>query len=79
MRYIWIWILIGIDVIWLISSIVDVVHTVKFAREHRRHGSVGDFINCMVEELEGSTVGFVVLHLFVLFIVSIVTWMESKM
>ena len=79
MRYIWIWILIGIDVIWLISSIVDVVHTVKFTREHRRYGSVGDFINCMVEELGGSTVGFVALHLFVLFIVSIVTWMESKM
>ena len=79
MRYIWIWILIGIDVIWLISSIVDVVHTVKFVREHRRPGSVGDFINCMVEELEGSTVGFVALHLLVLFTVSIIAWMDSNM
>lgn len=74
MRYIWIWILIGIDVIWLISSIVDVVRTMKFVKNNRRYGSVGDFINCIGNELEDSTIGFILLHLFVLLAVSFFTW-----
>ena len=78
MRYVWIWMLLGIDVIWLISSIVDVVFTLKYVREHRRYGSVGDFCNCMLEELRESTVGFVALHIFVLFIISFIAWMSFK-
>ena len=78
MRYIWIWILLGIDVIWLISSIMDVVRAVRYVKNNRRYGSIGDFINCMLEELEESTVGFIALHIFVLFIVSLITWMDFK-
>lgn len=78
MRYIWIWILLGIDVVWLISSIVDVARTVKNVREHRRYDSVGDFINCMLEELDETTVVFIGLHIFVLFIVSFIAWMNFK-
>ena len=78
MRYIWIWILLGIDVVWLISSIVDLVRTVKYVKENRRYDSVGDFLNCMAEELGESTVGFVALHIFVLFLVSFITWANFK-
>ena len=80
MRYVWIWILLGIDVVWLISSIVDVVRTMRYVKDHRRYDydSVGDFIDCMLEELNESTVGFVALHIFVLFIVSLITWMGFK-
>ncbi len=78
MKYVWIWILLGIDVIWLISSILDVVSTVRYVREHRRYSGVGDFIDCMVEELEESTVGFIALHIFILFVVSLITWMDFK-
>ena len=80
MRYVWIWILLGIDVVWLISSIVDVVRTVKYVKDHRRYecDSVGGFIDCMLEELNESTIGFVALHLFVLFVVSFIAWMDFK-
>lgn len=78
MKYVWIWILLGIDVVWLILSIVDVVCTVKYVREHRRYDSVKGFIDCMLEELEESTVGFVALHIFMLFIVSFITWIDFK-
>lgn len=76
MRYIWIWMLLGIDVIWLISSIVDVVHSVKIVKNNRICDSVGDFIDCMIEEMEKSTIGFIVLHMLVLFIVSFITWID---
>lgn len=78
MKYIWIWILLGIDVVWLISSIVDIVKTVRFVKKCGQYDSIGDFVDCMLEELEQSTVGFIALHIFVLFIVSFITWMDFK-
>ena len=78
MKYVWILILLVIDVFWLISSIVDIVKTVRFVKKHREYDSIGDFMDCMIVELEESTVGFIALHLFVLFIVSFVTWMNFK-
>lgn len=78
MRYIWICILIMFDVIWLISSIMDVVLTVKYVKEHRRYSGVGDFIDCLAGELKESTVGFIALHIFALFIVSFITWANFK-
>jgi hypothetical protein len=77
MRYVWMWILLGIDVVWLISSIVDVVHAVRYVKNNRRYDNIGDFVDCMVEELEESTTGFIALHIFVLFIVSLITWMDT--
>lgn len=78
MKYVWIWMLAVIDVIWLVLSIVDVVRTVKYVKEHEQYDSVGNFIDCMLEELKESTVGFIALHIFVLFIVSLITWMDFK-
>ena len=78
MRYVWIWILLGIDVIWLISSIVDIVKTVRYFKEHEQYDGIGDFVNCVIVYLKESTVGFIALHLFVLFVVSFITWMDFK-
>lgn len=78
MKYAWIWILLGIDVIWLISSIVDVVRTVRYVKDNMRYDSIGEFIDCVLGELEESTVGFVALHLFALFVVSLITWLDFK-
>lgn len=75
MRYIWIWMLLGIDAIWWILSIVDVVRTVKFVKNNRQYSSVGDFIDCMIEKLEGSTIQCILLHIFVLFIASFIAWL----
>lgn len=78
MRYVWIWMLLGVDAVWLISSIVDIVKTVHFVKECGQYDSVGDFMYCMVEELEQSTIGFIALHVFMLFVVSLITWMNFK-
>ena len=78
MKYVWILILLVIDVFWLISSIVDIVKTVRFVKKCGLYDSIGDFIDCMVAELEESTVGFIALHLFVLFVVSLITWLNFK-
>jgi hypothetical protein len=47
-------------------------------KSHRRYSGIGDFINCMVEELDESTTGFIALHIFVLFFGSLVAWMNFK-
>lgn len=78
MKYVWIWILLGIYVIWLISSIVDVVRAVRQVKNNRWYDGIGDFIDCMLEELEEYTVVFVAAHLFLLFMVSLATWIKFK-
>ena len=78
MRYVWIWMLLVIDVIWLISSIVDIVKTVRYVKEHEQYDGIGDFVNCVIVYLKESTVGFIALHLFVLFVVSFIAWLNFK-
>jgi hypothetical protein len=70
--------LLGLDVAWLISSIVDIVKTVHFVRECGQYDSIGDFMDCMVTELKESTIGFIALHVFVLFMESLIAWMNFK-
>ena len=79
MRYVWIWMLLGIDMIWLISSIVDIVKTVRYVKEHEQYDDIGDFMDCVVTELEESTIGFIALNIFVLFMASLITWMKFNM
>lgn len=78
MKYVWILILLVIDVFWLISSIVDIVKTVRFVKKHRQYGSISDFIICMKEELEEPTLWFIALHILALFTISFSTWMNFK-
>ena len=56
MKYIWIVMLIIADIIWLIASVEDFVKT---ARRFK--------IKCILEALEDYTVGFISLHLLMLF------------
>lgn len=60
MKYIWIVMLIIIDIIWLIASVVDFIETVRRFR-----------LKYIFEALEEYTVGFIVLHLLVLFVISL--------
>lgn len=78
MRYVWIWMLLGVDVIWLISSIVDIVRTVRYVKEHEQYDGIGDFVNYVIVYLEESTISFIALHIFVLFIASFITWLKFK-
>ena len=79
MRYVWIWILLVIDVIWLISSIVDIVKTIRFVKNDRLYDSVDDLLNCIIGNLNSSTLLFIGLHVFVLFAVSFVKWVTFKL
>lgn len=56
MKYIWIVMLIIADIIWFIFSLEDFIET---ARQFR--------IKYILESLEEYTLGFILLHLFVLF------------
>ena len=56
MKYIWIVMLIIIDIIWFIVSLEDFVETARRIR-----------IKYILESLEEYTVGFILLHLLMLF------------
>ena len=56
MKYIWIVMLIIIDIIWFIVSLKDFVETARRIR-----------IKYILESLEEYTVGFILLHLLMLF------------
>ena len=82
MRYVWMVMLIIYYIVWLISSIVDVVSAVKDAIDDLQCGicnSVSEFIDCMVYDLDESTIRFIALHLLALFFVSLSKWIMFKM
>ena len=66
--------MVMIDAVWLISSIIDVVDIVKCLRENGQYSSIGNFINCVIGDLEDYTRAFISLHFMVLFIVSFTEW-----
>lgn len=68
MEYIWIGMLLGIDAIWCISSIADVVSTVEVEKNNRQNNNIADFIKCIVEELDDSTLYCIALHITALFL-----------
>lgn len=78
MRYIWICMLLGAEMFWLVSSIIDVKNTIKCVEEQKQYDSTADFVDCVITNLEGYTKAFIVLHLVVLFFVSFIAWMSFK-
>ncbi len=56
MKYIWIVMLIIIDIIWFIASLKDFVETAKHIK-----------IKYILDSLEEYTVSFILFHLFILF------------
>ena len=66
MKYIWIVMLIIIDIIWFIASLEDFIKT---ARQFR--------IKYIFEALEEYTVFFILLHLLVLFAYSLTLFIEG--
>ena len=78
MKYIWIWMLLGVDLILLVLFIVDIVKTVHFVKECVQYDGIIDFVECVVERLENSTIGFISVHMFALFIISFIMWMSFR-
>ena len=79
MEYVWLWILGVLDMIWLITAIMDVKTTIEWVKENKKYDSMVKFIIYVAEELEGSTITFVIVHLAVLFIVSFVIWVHARL
>ena len=66
MRYIWIVMLIIIDIIWFIVSLIDFIKTAKRVR-----------FPFVFEVLEEYTVWFIFLHLFALFVYSLCVFVDG--
>lgn len=60
MKYLWIIILIIIDIIWFIVSLIDFIKTARRTK-----------INHILDELEDYTTSFMILHLIGLFVYSL--------
>ena len=61
------------DVIWATSSITDAIKSYI-----RLKGDGEVTFNDWVTEIEESTLGFFVLHFVIIFIVSLLAWLEYK-
>lgn len=77
MQYIWMIMLILIDLIWFILSFVDLVSTIKFIKENTFYTNVIKFIKLVMAELEEYTTGFFCFNVFVLFCMSLGVWLNS--
>lgn len=74
MKYIWILMLISVDVIWLISSIINIIYAIRYAKNKSQKNNIYDFIFNMIYELDTSVIGFIVTHLIILFAISLAIW-----
>ena len=79
MKYIWILILLGIDIIWLISFVMDVIHAVKYVKKFKLGDNIVEVIGYTIDELKVSSVGFISVHIGVLFMISFIAWCISLM
>ena len=79
MKYIWILILLGIETIWLISFIMDVIHAINYVKKFKLGDNIVEVMDCILEELDGFSIGFIVVHISVLFVVSFIAWFISLM
>lgn len=77
MKYLWIVILLGIEVTWLISFIMDIIHAIKYVKKFKLN--IVEAINYILEELDGFSLGFICVHIAVLFMVSFIVWIYSFM
>ena len=79
MKYIWILILLGIETIWLISFIMDVIHAIKYVKKFKLGDNIAEVIGYTIDELDDSSVGFIGVHIAVLFMISFIVWISSFM
>lgn len=77
MKYIWIIMLIITDLIWWIATIKNIKDAIKEVKEHYICYSVFNSIDSVVGEMEGYATGCIALHLFVVFVTSLVMFLEA--
>lgn len=71
MKYVWIVMLIIVEVIWFIFSLKDFIYTAKRYKPC--------YIWEILERLEGYTVAFIIVHLCLLFGYSLAVFIEGNM
>lgn len=79
MKYIWILILLGIEIIWLISFIMDIIHAIKYVKKFKLGDNIAEVIGYTTDELKVSSIGFISVHIAVLFMISFIVWISSLM
>lgn len=80
MKYIWILILLGIDIIWVISFIMNVIHSIKYVKNHKQYyDNIIKVIGYIIDNLDGCSIGFIGAHIGVLFVASFIAWLISFM
>ena len=79
MKYIWIGILLVIEIIWLISFVMDVIHAIKYVKKFKLGDNIAEVIDYTIDELDDSSVGFISVHIAVLFMTSFIAWCISLM
>lgn len=57
---------------------MDVIHTIKYVKTFKRYDdNITEVIGHIVEKLEVSSIGFIAVHIGVLFMVSFIVWVYS--
>ena len=81
MKYVWIYILIMIDLLWFIAAIKDIIRAirvVKKAEEERVEPyTEEEFKDELTSEFEESTVGWFIVNIVIIFIISFVIWIKA--
>ena len=81
MKYVWIYILIMIDLLWFIAAIKDIIraiHVVKKAEEERVEPyTEEEFKDELASEFEESTVSWFIVNIAIIFIISFVIWIKA--
>ena len=75
MKYIWIGILLGIEVTWLIFFIIDIIHAIKYVKKFKLGDNIAEVIGYTIDELDEYSVGFIGVHIVIIFIISFATWL----
>lgn len=68
MKYVWIVMLIIVEIIWFILSLKDFIETAKFFKARY-----------VLESLKGYTISFIIVHLCLLFGYSFAVFIEGNM
>ena len=82
MKYVWIVILILIDVVLFVEAIKDIMHAVHVAKEEEKNRvepyTQSELKEAIAAELEESTIGWFIVNITTLFVISMFVWLKSR-
>lgn len=58
---------------------MDVIHAIKYVKKFKLGDNIVEVISYVIEELDDFSIGFIGVHIGVLFVVSFIAWLISPM